>query len=47
MPQGLTLLGVIHFWGPLFFACRKMEIMHVVVNKVETYLAKIGFGDCK
>ena len=31
-------------WDPLwdapFSACRKMEILHVVINKVEIYLAK-------
>ena len=50
MPQGLIPLGVIHFWGPLwgtlFSACRKMEIMHVIVNKLEIHFAKIGFADC-
>ena len=51
MPQGHTPLGVNHFWGPLwgalFSACRKREMLHVSVNKVEIYFAKIGFVDCK
>ena len=51
MPQGHTRLGVIHFWGllwgALFSACWKMEILHVVVNKVEIHFAKIGFVVCE
>ena len=44
MPQGHTPLGVIRFWVhcsvSLSSACRKREVLHVVVNKVEIYLAK-------
>ena len=51
MPQGHTSLGVTHFWGPLwvalFSACRKMELLQLVVTKVEIYFPKIGFLDCK
>ena len=51
MPQGHTPLGVTHCWGPLWgalsSACRKREMLHVVVNKVEIYSSKIGFVDSK
>ena len=39
-------LGVIHFWGPLwdalFSACRKSQMLHLFVKKVENYCSKVG-----
>ena len=44
-------LAANHFWGlqwsALFSACRKVDILHVIANKVEIYFAEIGFVDCK
>ena len=51
MLMGYTPFVVIHFWsklwGTLSSACRKREMLHVVVNKVEIHFAKIGFVDSK
>ena len=51
MPQGYILLGVTHFWGPLWVPLSlhagKGKCCMWPVNKVEIHFAKIGFVDCK
>ena len=43
----ISHLLTIHMEHFPFLACRKREMLHMTSKKIEIYLWKIGFVDCK